>query len=294
VFFRPILGLSSTTTCLAKAQTRVDFTIDSQDPKKANTPFAIRVMWKNPEFTPQENWWKVSIFSPLQKAIDVRDFIPGFDITDRIQFPEGIVPTFPFLMQKNKLQVVFMQYTILNQADNGNELVLTAPEGWTFPVECSAFDLQLNDQALRQDVDANGYPTRFVFPPPGTLCTGFNNRTVVVRLPNGAGLLKNVYMLEVDVLNPGYRPNGTNVWQMLTRVRNVNGTKIVDRNSTIEGFELSELVPIRTDESGAGPRSSLLHIAGMPVVILLSAVLTLCTAGAGSDDGRTARPLGSV
>mmetsp|Transcript_65594 Transcript_65594/g.170338 ORF Transcript_65594/g.170338 Transcript_65594/m.170338 type:complete len:2438 (+) Transcript_65594:84-7397(+) len=264
VFFRPLYGLSSTTTCLVTEPNVVEFTIDSQDPKTANTPFAIRVMWTNPEFTPQQNWWRVNIISPLAKAIDVRDFIPGFDVTDRVEV--AINAMFAYLGEVNPLRVVFMQYTIMNQADTGNELVLTGPTGFIFHENCTGFHLRLTDDT-QEDSSASantGYPSGFVFPPAGTTCMGFGNSTVIVRLPDGAGLLKNSYTLEIDVENPGYRPNGT-YWEFFTRVRNENGTKIVDANRTVPRFELSELVPLRTDE-GAALRSA--HSSSLLLILL--------------------------
>jgi len=270
VFFRPIYGLSSTTTCLVKKPNIVEFTIDSQDPKKANTPFAIRVMWTNPEFTPQNNWWKVDLLSPLLKAIDVRDYIPGFDITDRVEV--YVMGTFSYLAEVNPLRIMFLAQTIMNQADTGNELVVDAPLGYIFPAKCTGFRLRLTDnrQASPEDSANTGYPSGFVFPPAGTTCTGFDNNTVVVRLPNGAGMLKNNYTLEIDVENPGYRLNGTDTWQFFTRVRNENGTKIVDANRTVPGFSLSELVPLRTVEGGAWRSLSWLPFCLLALPLLLA------------------------
>eukprot|EP00438_Fugacium_kawagutii_P009389 Skav231295 [mRNA] locus=scaffold161:249564:252132:+ [translate_table: standard] len=54
----------------------------------------------------------------------MRDFVESFDITGRLQV--DIQATFPYFGQLNPLRVVFVQSTILNQADIGNELVLAA------------------------------------------------------------------------------------------------------------------------------------------------------------------------
>lgn len=270
VFFRPLLGLSSTTTCLVKQPHVVEFTIDSQDPKEANTPMSIRVMWTNPEFTPQNNWWKVVINSPLGQAIDLRDFIPGFDITDRVDV--YIKPTFAYLGEMNPLRVIFLAQTIMNQADDGNQLRLDAPAGYVFRKNCTGFNLRLTDN--RQETSStqvqSGYASGFVFPPAGTTCQGFDNQSVIIMLPSGAGLLKNNYTLEVDVENPGYRPNITGIWKFFTRVVNANGTKIVDANRTVAGFDLAELLPIRTDE-GAAWRGGL----WLPAALLALSLLPL-------------------
>jgi len=85
-------------------------------------------------------------------------------------------------------------------------------------------------------------------------CTGYGNETVTVRMPDGAGLLKNNYTITVDVDNPGYFPNGTTLWTFETRVRPPGGgQRDVDANIEIPGFLLQELAPIVTDEGGAAP-----------------------------------------
>lgn len=188
VFFRPVYGLSSTTTCLVRKPNIVEFTIDTQDAKEASTPFGIRVMWTNPEFTPLNNWWRVDIVSPLKKAIDVRDYIPGFDITDRVEV--YVEPTFAYLGEMNPLRVYFLAYTIMNQADFGNELVLMAPEGYVFPKQCQGFGMKLTDDNRAIGSSPAGYSDGFVFPPPGTRCTGFDNASAVIRLPNGSGWVR--------------------------------------------------------------------------------------------------------
>ncbi|CAE7854870.1 mettl21a [Symbiodinium necroappetens] len=98
--------------------------------------------------------------------------------------------------------------------------------------------------SVEQPTTNRGYDIGFVFPPEGMTCRGYDNATVSVRFPDGAGLLRNNYTLEVDVSNPGYVPNST-TWSFITRVRNEEGEKIVDANRTLEGFGLVELLPMR-------------------------------------------------
>ncbi|CEL97737.1 unnamed protein product [Vitrella brassicaformis CCMP3155] len=45
-----------------------------------------------------------------------------------------------------------------------------------------------------------------IFPPPGTLCTRDGKNSLVIRLPNGSGLLPDSYVLSVDVFNPESEP----------------------------------------------------------------------------------------
>jgi len=273
-YFRVVSGLSSTTTCLVKDLNIVEFTLDSQDPKDAETLFSIRVMWTNPEFTPQENWWRVDIVNALGEAIDVRDYIQGFDITDEIEV--YVHPTFAYLGETNPLEVIFVAQTIMNQADSGNELVVVAPEGYVFPENCSGFYLRLTDSSsvdTSSSSSSSGYPSGYTFPPDGTTCTGFDNESVVVRLPDGSGLLKNNYTLEIEVENPGYQPNSTDTWQMFTRVRNENGTTIVDANRSIPSFTLSELAAVRTDE-GAASRTAAETLQITVLLLLLPCLAT--------------------
>jgi len=256
VFFRTDEGLSNTTTCYVKQPNVSEFTIDSQDPKQPQTPFRLFVNVFNPEFTPQDNWWSFNIISPLGRSIDIRDKVPGFDITGTVD--TYIVPTFAFLGESNPLRVEFIPSTIMNQADEGNELVLTAPEGYIFTQNCSGFYLRLTNEQDAAPAQTGGYSATYSFPPQGMECIGYDNASVTVRLPNGAGLLRNSYTLEVDVNNPGYHPNGTNEWSFITRVRNTDlGERIVDANRTLPGFQLQKLLAVSTDESSAPRRFSL-------------------------------------
>jgi len=257
-FFRTEV-LSSTTTCYVAFTTPnvAMFTVDSQDPKEPETPFKLLVTVSNPEFTPQNNTWSFEISSSLGVVFDSRTGVQGFDITGRVQVE--VRPGFPFLGERNPLEVVFVQDTIMNQAENGNELVLTAPEGWVFPAKCtSRFKLRMtNEQAQELAAPSAGQGAAYdavTFPPPAVTCTGYDNQTVTVRMPDGAGLLKNNYTITVDVDNPGYVPKGTNLWTFETRVRPPGGSqRNVDANIEIPGFLLRELAPVVTDEGGAAP-----------------------------------------
>eukprot|EP00930_Biecheleria_cincta_P055124 TRINITY_DN41486_c0_g1_i1.p1 TRINITY_DN41486_c0_g1~~TRINITY_DN41486_c0_g1_i1.p1 ORF type:complete len:2351 (-),score=301.60 TRINITY_DN41486_c0_g1_i1:61-7113(-) len=240
-FFQTDRGLANTTTCYVRSPNVAEFTMDTSDPKQPNSPFRLYVYVSNPEFTPQNNWWNFRIISPLGKTIDMRDEVPSFDITGRVTV--DVQATFPYLGQANPLRVVFKQTTILNQADIGNEFVLTAPGGYIFPVNCTGFKLRYSNAGGASSSSQK-------MPPDGMTCSGFNNATVVIRFPDNAGLLRANYTLEIDVQNPAYQPNGT-TWSFITRVRNPTGERIVDANRTLEGFELVELVPLRTDEGYA-------------------------------------------
>jgi hypothetical protein len=220
-FFRTDDGLGNTTTCYVLVRegkpNEAIFTLDSKDPKVPNSPFTLFVMVMNPEFTPQENTWSFKIKDALRRDIDVRDSVGGFWITGRV--PVVINPTFAFVGETNPLQIDFTPSTIMNQADHGNELDITAPEGWQFPMNCSGVKLRLkNERAAPADDTGAGIET--IFPPPGITCTGYGNRSMTMRLPDGVGLLLNVYTLEIDVINPGYLPDqyAENIWQFVSRV----------------------------------------------------------------------------
>merc|ERR1719198_2958369 len=150
----------------------------------------------------------------------------------------------------------------MNQADEGNELVLTAPSTFIFNKNCTGFYLRLT-VTPEQVEDPAGYPQQFQFPPPGISCIGFDNSTVVIRMPDNTGLsnqhsgglLKNNYTLEIDVLNP-VNYSEDNSWSFITRVRNPSGEKIVDANRSLAGFNLNQLVPLNLDESAAPLRFS--------------------------------------
>lgn len=248
-FFSTDAGLAITTTCYVRMPNIAEFTMDTSDPKQPNSPFRLFVYASNPEFTPQQNYFNFRIISPLADVLDMRDFVWSFDITGRIEV--DIQATFNYFGQINPLRIVFRQSTILNQADIGNELVLSGPDGFIFPTNCTeGFRLRLSN-SVEQPTTNRGYDIGFVFPPEGMTCRGYDNATVSVRFPDGAGLLRNNYTLEVDVSNPGYVPNST-TWSFITRVRNEEGEKIVDANRTLDGFGLVELLPMRTDEGSAG------------------------------------------
>jgi len=279
-FFRTDEGLANTTTCYVKGKNVAEFTLDSQDPKLPQTPFRLLVRVFNPEFTPQSNKWSFNIISPLGASIDIRDNVHGFDITGKVQV--HVKSLFPYLGQTNPLRVVFVPSTIMNQADEGNELVITAPSTYLFNRNCTGFYLRLTVET-DSIADPAGYPSRFTFPPPGMQCIGFDNSTVVIRMPEKSGLsnrlkigpgglLKNNYTVEIDVLNP-QNHSTDNSWSFVTRVRNPAGQRIVDANRTLDGFMLQYLAPLNLDESAARPRFSLPLSGGAVVLPVLVAGL---------------------
>lgn len=248
-FFLPDVGLASTTTCFvdtAGSPNSAKITLDTADPKSPNTMMRMYIYATNPMFTPQRNYWSFSIIDPLNNTFDIRNSVPSFDITGQIN--AIVKPVFPFLGQTNKLQIVFVQSTILNQADFGNEMLLVAPNGYIFPRNCTSFDLMVTNPFVG---GASSYAAASAFPPPGITCTGSDNSSVVIRLPDGAGLLINNYTLEVDVMNPLFPQGGSNLWTFLTRVNSTVRSTLVDANRTIQGFDLSVLSAVRTVESGA-------------------------------------------
>lgn len=264
-FFRTDSGLASTTTCFVldsgtnsrgvTTRSSAEFMIDSQDPKPKNSPFKLFVYVSNPEFTPQPNKWDFSIISPLGEYIDIREHVTGFDITGRL--PTGVSASFPYKGEQNTLSVVFVPTTIMNQADNGNELVVTAPSGYVFDTDCGNTAFKFRHTTAPDEGQQSAYTT-FVFPPPGTTCVGTNN-VVIIRLPNGYGLLKNNYTLEMSVTNPPDVFNSS-TWQFMTRVSNPQlGSRIVDINRTIEGFDLRTIRAVDLSEEGASLRVS--HLA---------------------------------
>jgi len=271
IFFATDDGLSNTTTCIVLGTLKdiAEFTIDSADPKKPNSPFRLYVYLSNPEFTPLPNDWKFEIRGPLNQHIDVHNGCCGFDITGNIA--ATITAGFPFLDQINPLRVQFVISTILNQADPGNQLVITAPHGYFFPSNCTGFTLAHSHQPDAASLDEL-YPT-YTFPPAGILCRGFRNATLVIEMPYGAGLLKNNYTMTVDVTNPGYYPNGTGEWSFITRVRNdAIGEKIVDSNIQLPGFTLRGLSPLVTLENAAPHRFSLCAWPSLSALILVLAI----------------------
>jgi hypothetical protein len=249
-FFRTDEGLSATTTCSVRnPPNNAEFVVDTQDPRPPKSPFTLKVNVKNPQFTPLVSKWKFEIVSPLNVNIDIRDNVPGFDVTDRVTV--NITALSPFLGQSNPLRFDFTPSTIMNQADNGNEIVVTGPKGYIFPKNCSKFLLRCFRRADCEDKNViTGYPPAFEFPPPGITCEGHDNSTVVVRLPNGKGLLRNKYTLEIEVNNPLNQTVAGNTWKFLTRVK---GQRLVDANYTLPGFNLVKLVALDLDESASMP-----------------------------------------
>jgi hypothetical protein len=260
-FFRTF-GLSATTTCYAKGA-KAEFTVDTQDPKPQMFMMGIKAFCTNPEFTPQPNAWAVSILGPLGTHIDTLEDYPGFDITGAVK--SRVLASFPFKGQRNPIMIEFVPSTIMNQADVGNQIVVTAPPGFTFPVNCSGFMFRFSNL---QQID-DRYPNRdqYKFPPEGTRCRGSGMEVLTVTLPTGAGLLAPYnYTIEATVMNPKYwNPNdinGTNKWAIMTRVSSPP-QRVVDANRSFEGFFLRDLQSIEDD------------IAFAPVICTFFALLVL-------------------
>jgi hypothetical protein len=250
-YFRTV-GLAMTTTCYSKNAKAV-FTVDTQDGKQPNARMMITVYAKNPNFTPQPNMWSIEILSPLGSSVDTRDLVPGFDITGSVI--TRVMSAFPFKSQRNPISIEFIPATIMNQADDGNDIVITAPIGFRFPENCTGFNFRFSDI----DTIERRYPNKdqYNFPPPKTLCYGNGAEVLTVRLPNGAGLLAPYnYTIEANVMNPRYDLNDT-TWSIVTRVVNPEvGMRVVDANRSFEGFFLRDLQTIEDDMSGA-------HIFGL-------------------------------
>jgi hypothetical protein len=248
-FFR-VRGLSNTTTCFAQGNL-VSFTVDSADAKKPNFPFTIIVYVSNPMYTPQPNSWGFGIVSALGDFIDSRAKVAGFDVTGELK--AEIRAQFPYKGQRNLLTFVFLPTTILNQADEGNELAVSGPEGFFFGKNCSAFDMYLT-LPPPDDPDPGMYGSDYVFPPPGTTCTGYDNSSFTIRFPNGIGLLRANYSMQINVKNPLFEPNISNNWVFVSRVRNEElGQRIVDANRELAGFTLRTLEPVSQTDAGAAP-----------------------------------------
>jgi hypothetical protein len=251
-------GLASTTTCSDNPlePNRAELTMDSLDSKQPNTRFTILISMTNPEFTPEDNWFTFSIVNPQQVFTDVANFVPAYDITGRIAV--DVHGTFPYFGYDNPLVVVFMQTTIMNMQEEGNELVLTGPVGYVFPENCTGFSLRFTQDTSTQEVP--GYTDTFLFPPAGIECEGQGNSTVIVRLPHGSGLLKNNYTMTVDVKDPlegEINSSSPSEWTFVTRVRNNRSGRIVDSNIDVKAsFELKVLVANVVDEGGAPPGAS--------------------------------------
>merc|ERR1711964_62661 len=147
---------------------------------------------------------------------------------------------------------------IMNQADGGNEIVLTAPEGFKFRKNCTDFELRFSNM---WQIDYR-YPNKeqYTFPPAGTTCTGDEKNVLTVRLPDGAGLLTPYnYTIAAEVENPKYDLNDSaNVWRVITRVNNPHTYRVVDANLSFEGFYLREPHKREEDISGSWATSLLL------------------------------------
>lgn len=214
----------------------------------------------------------------METFIDVRNEIQGFDVTGLID--ASIEALFPFRGEPNDIRVNFVPCTIMNQADEINELVLTAPEGYVFPENCTYLWEMMNLPVRggggfgseAYDADA------VVFPPPGTLCKGEEN-VLIISLASGYGLITpNNYTLTVRVTNPILEGNQTR-WSFITRVNppetedededgEERKIKIVDKNPFIDGFDLETLEEPDLNEDAAPPRLRLL--TSLPLLLSLA------------------------
>ncbi|KAF4748497.1 hypothetical protein FOZ63_028627, partial [Perkinsus olseni] len=238
--FVSYINLGPTTTCTPDSD-KVQFQFDALDEKEANEEFQIKVYVRNPQFTPQPNTWDFRLLSPLGLFIDIRLDVPGFDITGLVE--ASIVPEFTYKRHRNNIAVHFLPSTIMNRADIGNEIILTAPSGFTFPTNCSHFNMKPEASGIP------GYeiPDDYVFPPVGTTCGGSEN-VLTVRFPPGAGLQRYRYVMRVDVINAKSNANrsitDTNppFWSFTTRVHNEGVIRNVDANMTVQGFWVTDLI----------------------------------------------------
>jgi len=247
-YFR-VRGLGATTTCAPRERgAYVEFTLDTNDPKAPMFPFWITMYASNPEFTPQPNDWSVSIIGPLGTFIDTLDDYQGFDITGSIV--TRVLAAFPYKGQRNPISIEINPSTIMNQADNGNEIIVTAPDGFNFPVNCTGYRFYFSNQYQIDDRYPNA--EQYNFPPEGTTCQGNGAGRLVITLPDGAGLLAPYnYTIDVTVINPKYDVNGTDKWSVLSRVNNPDMQKVVDANRSFDGFFLRDLQGNNEDISNA-------------------------------------------
>lgn len=223
--------------CYARGA-RAEFTVDTQDAKPAMFLMGIIAYATNPEFTPQPNEWGVTILGPLGTHIDTLEGYQGFDITGAIL--SRVIASFPFKGQRNPIMLEIIPSTIMNQADDGNIIVIRAPKGFIFPFNCSGFNFDFSNKEQLDD----RYPNReqYAFPPVGTSCRGSGKEVLTVALPTGAGLLAPYnYTIQATVMNPKYDLNGTNKWSVLTAVSQAGYERTVDANRSFDGFFLREL-----------------------------------------------------
>lgn len=263
-------GLAPTTQCYTGTRDGLPmakFTVDTQGELGKGSgmqpmdPFQILVFVQNPPYTPQPNHWAAEIISPLKNFIDKIKDVEGFYITGPIDV--RIMPTFAYKGERNGLAIEFIPTTILNQADDGNEIMITAPLGFEFERNCTDFRLRwTNLEQLHLDDDSlRTYPNveQYNFPPPHHTCQGSGSNVLYVRLGRHAGLLTPYnYTIEVDVINPKFEINTTNIWTFKTQVRHPaerpgdpDTVKIVDANLNIMGFFLRDLERAPDDVSQA-------------------------------------------
>jgi len=114
-----------------------------------------------------------------------------------------------------------------------------------------------------------------VFPPEETECIGFDNETLIVRFPQGFGMLRDNYTIMVDVFNPDEEPLD-NTWLFETRKFTEEAQRyvIVDANRTLSGFGIEALQALRTEKSSASARYSLGLLSSFLGSTALGAFLT--------------------
>ena len=249
--------IAQTTTCVVQGGNRVVFGMDSENTILANTVFGITIYVTNPRYTPQPNKWSIRIFSGSGVCVDINNEIPGFDITGGIL--ASVIPQFTYKLHKHILTVKVKPSTIMNRADNGNALVVTAPKGFVFPVTCVGFSFRILSGEDGEPVDAS-------FPPTGTACEAFGNETVIVNLPFGYGLTPAWYRLTVAVVNAASNPgNVAQSWLVKTTVL---GRKTVDWNATVAGFSVTDLTIKAVDSSAIGWKLSIICLAILACLVL--------------------------
>jgi hypothetical protein len=244
-------GLAATTTCLDNKNV-ITFTVDTQDPKEPNTLITFHIRISNPEFTPQPNAWAFSIVDGFGMFVDIRESFAGYDITGRLE--ADVKSSFAYKAQRNRITLVFVPSTILNQADEENILLLEAPKGYVFPFVpgCSRFEFRRTNPIASNSQFFIGSAAQQVFPPEETECVGFDNETMIVRFPQGFGMLRDNYTIMVDVFNPAEEPLD-NTWLFETRKFTTEDQRyvIVDANRSLPGFEIDSLEALITEQSAA-------------------------------------------
>ncbi|CAD7933065.1 unnamed protein product [Amoebophrya sp. A25] len=249
--------LASTTTA-TRNDNVVTFTLDGQDRIEPNLEFGIEIWITNPEFTPADNVWRFEIRDAQKNFLDVKQSWEGYDITGAM-FTE-VRPGFATKSRMNKISVVFVPTTIMNQADFENVFYLEAPIGYKFPVVCSdLFHLKYSNPSELQTSSMGAQAMATKFPPENIRCEGSDAENVTITFPRGKGLLVFNYTLELEVENAAEDPI-SNIWIFETR-KKASSTdpkySIVDANRTIQGFLLQDMEKA-PDEAGSAFRGTML------------------------------------